>query len=80
MTITVKLFALGRELAGASEAELELAEGATVAVALGELTARFPELARLPAYLIAVNMVYAQVEAELADGDELAIIPPVSGG
>jgi molybdopterin synthase catalytic subunit/molybdopterin converting factor small subunit len=74
--ITVRLFAGLRELAGTGRQELELPEPASVddvwpALELG------PEPAGL---LYAVNRAYADRETELSEGDEVALIPPVSGG
>jgi MoaE-MoaD fusion protein len=82
MTVTVRLFAVLRERAGMDSLEVELNEGATVAEALEELSTR-PELGdlleRLPVRM-AVNRDYADTGTELASGDELALVPPVSGG
>jgi MoaE-MoaD fusion protein len=82
MTVTVRLFALLRERAGRDSIEMELDEGATVAEALDRLSER-PELgdllARMPVRM-AVNRDYADPETSLAPGDELALVPPVSGG
>lgn len=76
MRISVRLFAQLRERAGARELELELPEGAVVAdalVALEDLAAGLP-------VVLAVNREYAPQDRELCAGDELALIPPVSGG
>jgi molybdopterin synthase catalytic subunit/molybdopterin converting factor small subunit len=74
MTVTVRLFAALRERAGWSERELkDVARVADVWPAL--------DLGAEPAGLLyAVNREYAGRERELADGDEVAVIPPVSGG
>ena len=81
MTICVKLFAIVREAAGASELSISLAPGATVADARNDLLRRLPALApHLGGCAFAVNRSYATTAARLADGDELAVIPPVSGG
>jgi MoaE-MoaD fusion protein len=74
VTVRVRLFAALRERAGWSERELEgVARVADVwrALGLGE---------EPPGLLYAVNREYAPPERELADGDEVAVIPPVSGG
>jgi molybdopterin synthase catalytic subunit/molybdopterin converting factor small subunit len=76
MEVVVKLFAGLRERAGAGERRLELPEGACVAdvwapLALGELPGGL---------LYAVNREYAPADTPLAPGDEVALIPPVSGG
>jgi molybdopterin converting factor subunit 1 len=81
MTITVKLFAILRERAERSEVRLELPASATVAAAREALRERIPSIREyLPRVAWAVNRTYASVETELHDGDELAVIPPVSGG
>ncbi|MBV9837895.1 MAG: molybdenum cofactor biosynthesis protein MoaE [Solirubrobacterales bacterium] len=76
MQVRVRLFAALRERAGAEELELELPEGALVQDALdrmSELTAGVP-------VVLAVNREYARGEEPLHAGDEVALIPPVSGG
>ena len=81
MTITVKLFAILRERAGLSDLQLELPESATVTTARDTLAKRIPAISDYLARVAwAVNRSYAPVETELRDGDELAVIPPVSGG
>jgi molybdopterin synthase catalytic subunit len=81
MTIVVKLFAVLRERAGAAEVRLELPEGATVAAARDALGERAPAIRDfLPRVAWAVNRTYVTPDAKLHDGDELAAIPPVSGG
>jgi molybdopterin synthase catalytic subunit len=76
MEVTVRLFAMLRERAGAAEVVLELDEGARVADALAELHG----LADGLPLVMAVNREYADAERTLGPGDELALIPPVSGG
>ncbi|MGH2937226.1 MAG: molybdenum cofactor biosynthesis protein [Solirubrobacterales bacterium] len=82
MTVTVRLFAILRERAGRDSVEIELPEGATVgdaferlaaAPGLGELVERLP-------LRMAVNREYASETTTIAPGDELALIPPISGG
>ena len=81
MRVRLRMFAILRERSGVSEVELELAEGATVADAIEEVGKRFGSVAGLlPRTLAAVNLVFAKPGARLGDGDELALIPPVSGG
>lgn len=79
--IRVRLFAIQRELAGARTVELELPAGASIEDAWTALVARHPSLAPGRAYVrFARNADYADGATVLEDGDELAIIPPVSGG
>ena len=82
MTVTVRLFAVLRERVGSDSIEVELEDGATVAEALARLAER-PELGelldRMPVAM-AVNRDYADPGTSLAAGDELALVPPVSGG
>jgi len=78
MVVRIRLFAQLRERAGASELRLELPEGARVRDALAA-----PAVAGLAEGLplvLAVNREYAAEDVALAAGDELALIPPVSGG
>jgi MoaE-MoaD fusion protein len=76
MHVRVRLFAGLRERAGAAELELELPEGAVV----GDALARMSALAHEVPVVMAVNQEYADADAPLHAGDELALIPPVSGG
>jgi MoaE-MoaD fusion protein len=76
MQIRVRLFAGLRERAGATELELELPEGALVADALE----RMRELTDGVPVVMAVNHEYADPGSALESGDEVALIPPVSGG
>jgi molybdopterin synthase catalytic subunit len=74
--VTVRLFAQLRERAGRSELEVELPDGARVRdaiAAVGDVAAGLP-------VVMAVNREYARDDVELRPGDELALIPPVSGG
>jgi MoaE-MoaD fusion protein len=76
MHVRVRLFAGLRERAGADELELELPEGAHVSDALEQLR----HLSDGIPVVMAVNREYADANAPLAPDDELALIPPVSGG
>ena len=76
MHVRVRLFAGLRERAGADEVELELPDGAHVSDALERLRA-VTDGVRV---VMAVNHEYADPDVPLAPGDELALIPPVSGG
>jgi molybdopterin synthase catalytic subunit len=76
MVVHVRLFAALRERAGRDRLELEMPEGARVADAL----AAVGDLARDVPLVLAVNREYAPHDQLLQAGDELALIPPVSGG
>ncbi|HEY2389234.1 MAG TPA: MoaD/ThiS family protein [Candidatus Binatia bacterium] len=78
MTIRVLFFAYLRERCGA-ERRLELPEGASVGEALGRLREQYPVLADA-SLRVALNRVYVDNADPLHDNDELALIPPVSGG
>lgn len=81
MTVRARLFAMQRELAGTNRLELELPAGADVEAAWTALVERFPALAPgRAAVRFARNGEYADPSEPLADGDEVAFIPPVSGG
>ena len=75
------LFGQARELAGVQETTVDVEEGATVGDAVARLEALFPALAPLDRVLLtAVNETYATRGEPVADGDTLAVFPPVSGG
>ena len=76
MNVTVRLFAGLRERAGCDEVALELPDGARVSDAL----ARLDDVIRDVPVVMAVNQEYAHDSHSLSAGDELALIPPVSGG
>ena len=81
MRLRVKLFAIVKERAGVAETSLELPDGATVAAAAAALKDQFPAVATfLDRAAFAVNREYVNAATVLRDGDELAVIPPVSGG
>ena len=81
MRISVLYFAVFRERIGHDDDELELPPGATVADAIAALAARHPSIAQLRGrFRVAVDQDFADEARVLADGDELALIPPVAGG
>jgi molybdopterin synthase catalytic subunit len=81
MLIRVRLFAMHRELLGRRELSLDMPEGATIADAWDRLVSENGALARTGASVrFARNGAYAVTDEPLADGDELALIPPVAGG
>ena len=81
MSVTVRLFARLREIAGADEVQRPVGEAATVRDVWDALTREWPALAPYAASLsCAVNAQYARMTTSVVDGDEVAFLPPVSGG
>ncbi|HEV3215846.1 MAG TPA: molybdopterin converting factor subunit 1 [Vicinamibacterales bacterium] len=81
MRITVRLFARLRDIAGLAELTRELPDGSTAADAWRELVEQFPAMAAYNASIsTAVNADYAKMTTMLSDNDEVAFLPPVSGG
>ena len=81
MDVIVRFFALYRERAGSSATALELPEGATVADLIAEVRRQFPMLAPPQVKIVvAVNADYAEADVVLRPGDDVCLIPPVSGG
>ena len=81
MQVTVRLFARLRELAGAAELPFQLPEGSTAQDAWNGLAHEFPGLSAYSSSVsCAVNESYARFTTRLTEGDEVAFLPPVSGG
>ena len=81
MRVTVRLFARLREIAGAAELSRELPAGATIRDLWRQLAVEFPSLAQYERSIsTAVNAEYARMDHVLRAGDEVAFLPPVSGG
>jgi molybdopterin synthase catalytic subunit len=81
ITVQVRLFAGQRDIVGQPVRTLQLPHGATVAVAWQHLVRDYPRLSGYTGRVMnAVNHEYSDPDAVLHDGDELAFIPPVSGG
>ena len=81
MRVRVRLFAIQRELVGSREVTLDLPDGGTIEDAWAALVEWYPVLAPgRSSVRFARNSEYADADTVLADGDELACIPPVSGG
>jgi len=79
--VTIRLFARLRDIAGTPELTRELAPGATIAAVWRTLACEFPDLAQYERSISsAVNADYARMDTVVRDGDEVAFLPPVSGG
>ena len=80
MKCRIKAFGISREIIGSKLLEMELPEGYPVADFKKDLFNKYPALVDLRSLYIAVNNEYAEEQAVLREGDEIALIPPVSGG
>jgi len=81
MRVTVRFFARLRDLTGASELVRDVADPATVATVWTNLVAEMPSLDEYAHSMsVAVNAEYARMGSSVHDGDEVAFLPPVSGG
>ena len=80
MKITLLTFGIAREITGNSRHEIDLPEGFTTKDLLRQLQEQYPALQGLASLVLAVNETYQPGEIALAANDEVALIPPVSGG
>lgn len=80
MKINVLAFGIAREIMGAGSIQAIVDDQATVGDLKAELEKQYPRLAKLASYFVAVNNEYAGLADVLTEHDEIAIIPPVSGG
>ena len=81
MRVKVRLFARLRDIAGAPELERDVAHGATAATVWRDLVRDFPDLGAYERSLsVAINADYARMGDTVHYGDEVAFLPPVSGG
>jgi molybdopterin converting factor subunit 1 len=81
MRVTVRLFARLRDLAGSGELVRDVAAPADVKTIWRSLVAEFPALADYERSMsVAVNTDYSRMDAAVHEGDEVAFLPPVSGG
>jgi molybdopterin synthase sulfur carrier subunit len=81
ITVTVKLFAAYQEACGVSEMQLEVEQGVAVMVVRDRLIAQYPQLAQWRDLTrFGVNLQFVEPDTLMNDGDEVVLIPPVSGG
>jgi len=80
IALRARLFARLRELAGIDAEELKVGRGATLADVYDELLAAHPALPPRAEVRAALNQEFVDWSAQVSDGDEVAFIPPVSGG
>ena len=80
MNLQIRAFGIARDIAGGRIFEVEMPAGATVGDLKNFLLKKYPAFESLSSLLIAVNAEYGSDEHILAEQDEIALIPPVSGG
>ncbi|SHI38232.1 molybdopterin synthase sulfur carrier subunit [Hymenobacter daecheongensis DSM 21074] len=80
MKLKIALFGIAKEIVGSSQLELEAPERQSVADLIAQLRAQYPALNALTSFAVAVNSEYAPEDYCLRENDEIALIPPVSGG
>ncbi|MBE9036743.1 MoaD/ThiS family protein [aff. Roholtiella sp. LEGE 12411] len=81
ITVTVKLFAAYQEAFGVSELILKIPSGTSVSRVCDRLIAEHPELNQLrDVTRFGINLIFVEPDTQLQDGDEVVLIPPVSGG
>ncbi|WPP52813.1 molybdopterin converting factor subunit 1 [Catalinimonas niigatensis] len=80
MQLNILLFGITKEIVGQQKVKFDMPEQASVGNLLKSLKQAYPGLESLDAMLVAVNSEYGQQNQILHESDEIAIIPPVSGG
>ena len=81
MRIRILFFGMLKDVVGQSQEELEMPEGSSAADVLAHYESRFPRLGvSMSSLALAVNQEYADPDSKLKAGDEVALLPPVSGG
>lgn len=80
MKISLLAFGIAKDILHTRKLELELNQGATVAMLRQRLLSQYPEFEKLKSLSFAVGEDYCGEDHSLRNGDEVAIIPPVSGG
>jgi molybdopterin synthase catalytic subunit len=79
-SVTIRFFGPARDLTGQSSITLEVGDGETVGILAGRLAEKYARLGQSVGMRLAVNRAYVPLSHALADGDEVAVIPMVSGG
>lgn len=80
MKYKINLFGVTKDIVGSNITEIEMSQLADVQTILGKLKNDFPKLKAIKSLLVAVNSEYAESDLILSENDEIALIPPVSGG
>jgi len=79
-TVSILLFGITRDLTGQSTLSIPIQDETRVGDLLDQVRQQYPALAGVRSLLVAVNGEYAEVDQTLTSKDEIALIPPVSGG
>ncbi len=80
MKYKINLFGITKDIVGSNITEIEISQTADVQAVLRELKNNYPKLKDIKSLLVAVNSEYAESDLVLSENDEIALIPPVSGG
>jgi molybdopterin synthase sulfur carrier subunit len=80
MEVTILAFGIAKDILRGATLRIALPDGATVVVLRTILETQYPMLKQLSSFMIAVNNEYAAAHYIIREGDEIAVIPPVSGG
>ena len=80
MNIDILAFGIAKDILGLSETTMNLEQSLTISELKSKLTERFPEFEKLRSFSLAVNQEYQEDDFMIKANDEIAIIPPVSGG
>ncbi|MCK6457180.1 MAG: MoaD/ThiS family protein [Phycisphaerae bacterium] len=78
--VRVRFLGPSADIAGAQDCALDVADGATVGALAGKIAEQHPSLGRAPGVRLALNRRFVALDTVVRDGDEVAVIPPVSGG
>lgn len=80
MKVRILAFGIAKDIVGGKAGEMEFSEDATITQVKEALTEKYPDFDKLAKFSIAVNESYQEDSYVIKEGDELVIIPPVSGG
>jgi len=80
MNLKIKAFGIARDFLGDAENSFILQQGNTLGALKSALSSEYPDFEKIKSFTIAVNQEYQEDDFVISEGDELAIIPPVSGG
>lgn len=80
MTVNILAFGIVKELFGSSSIAIELPDAATTSALVNAIKDKYPDIKKLKSFAVAINGTYAADDMNISPTDEIAIIPPVSGG